>query len=90
MHLICKGISIISSNDAQTGAKKSFKLVWRCHHLLSGFLANGHLLRMSRQSRLSANDKGDNEVIPGIVNRSPGYYLIAGEDPERLQLGNGR
>ena len=30
-----------------------FKLVWRCHQLLSGFLAKGHLLRVSRQSRQS-------------------------------------
>ena len=39
--------------------QKSFRLVWRCHQLLSGFLANGHLPRMSC---LSANDKEDNEV----------------------------
>ena len=30
--------------------KKNFKLVWRCYHLLSGFLAKGHLPRGSRQS----------------------------------------
>ena len=29
----------------------SFKLVWRCHQLLSGFLAKGHLPRVSSQSR---------------------------------------
>ena len=34
--------------------KKSCILVWRCHQLLPGFLANGHLPRVSR---LSANDK---------------------------------
>ena len=34
---------------------------------------------MSRQSRLSANDKGDNEVKPGAVHRSPGIYLTAEE-----------
>ena len=33
--------------------QKSFKPVWRCHQLLSGFLAKGHLPRMSRQSRRS-------------------------------------
>ena len=32
--------------------KKIFKLVWRCHQLLSWFLAKGHLPRVSRQSRL--------------------------------------
>ena len=37
--------------------QKSFKLVWRCHQLLSGFLAKGYLPRLSRQSRLSTNDR---------------------------------
>ena len=44
------------------------------HQLLSGFLANGHLARVSR---LSANDKIDNEMVPGAVHRSPGIYLTA-------------
>ena len=30
--------------------QKNFQLVWWCHQLLSGFLAKGHLLRVSRQS----------------------------------------
>ena len=34
-------------------------------------LNNGKLFRASRQSRLSANDKGDNEVHPEVVHRSP-------------------
>ena len=34
-------------------AKKTFELVWRCHHLLSGFLAKGHLPWVSCQSRRS-------------------------------------
>ena len=33
--------------------QKSFKLMWRCHQLLSGFLAKGHLPRVTRQSRQS-------------------------------------
>ena len=33
--------------------QKSFMLVWRCHQLPSGFLAKGHLQRVSRQSRRS-------------------------------------
>ena len=41
----------------------SFKLVWRYHQFLSGFLANGHLPRASHQSRLSANDKDDNTAV---------------------------
>ena len=38
-------------------AKKMFKLVWRCHQLLPGFLPKGHLLQVSRLSYLSANDR---------------------------------
>ena len=33
---------------------------------MSGFLANGHLPRVSRQSRMSANYKDDDEMIPGL------------------------
>ena len=41
--------------------KESFMLVWRNHQLLFGFLTIGLLPRVSR---LSAKDKGDNEMIP--------------------------
>ena len=44
-------------------AKKSLMLVWWCHQLLSGCLANGYLPRVSRHLRLSANDTDDNEMI---------------------------
>ena len=53
--------------------QKSFKLVWRGLQLLSGFLPKYHLPRVSRQSRLSTNDKV--EMIPEAVHRSPGIYL---------------
>ena len=33
-----------------------------------------------------ANNKGDNEMIPGAVHRSPGIYLTAEENPEKPQL----
>jgi hypothetical protein len=56
-------------------AVKIFKIVLRCHRLLCGFLANGHLPRISRQSRLSVNNEGDNEMIPRTVHRSSGIYL---------------
>ena len=42
------------------------------HQLLSGFLAKDHLPRVSRRSRLSANDKADNEENPVAVLRCPG------------------
>ena len=45
---------------------------------------------LSRQSRQSTNDKGDNEMIPGVVHISPGIYLIVEENPGKLQLGDGR
>ena len=37
--------------------QKNVKLMWRCHQLLSGFLDNGNLSRVSRQSCLSANNR---------------------------------
>ena len=52
------------------------------------FQAKGHLPRVSRQSRLSANDKGDNEMIPGAVHRAPGIYLTAEEKTGKPQLGD--
>ena len=42
--------------------------------------------RVSRQSRLSANDKSD-EMIPEELNRSTGIYLTAEENSGKLQLG---
>ena len=37
-------------------------------------------------SRQSANDKGDNEMIPVAAHRSPGIYLTADEIPGKAQL----
>ena len=48
----------------------------RCHPLLFGFLARGHFPQMPQESRLSANDKDDNEMIPEAVYRSPGIYIL--------------
>ena len=64
--------------------KKNFQLVWLCHQLLSGFLAKGHLLRMSHQSRRSLMIR----VILGAVHRSPGICLTAEENPRKPQLGD--
>ena len=47
-------------------------------------LVFGHLSRVSRQSRLSAN----NEIIPRDVYGSPSIYLIAEENPRKHQLGD--
>ena len=59
---------------------RQIKLVWWFHQLLSGFLANGHLPRVSRQSRLSANDKDNNEMIPEAVQISAGICVTAEEN----------
>ena len=64
--------------------------MWQCHQLLSGFIANGHLPRVSWQSRLSANDMGDNEVKPGAVLRFPVMYITAEGNPEKPLLGDAR
>ena len=50
--------------------QESFKLVWRCHQILCRFLVKGHFPGV---------DKGDNEMIPGVVHRSPVIYFIAQE-----------
>ena len=70
-------------HGAMDCSQKSFKLVWRFHQLLSGFLVKGHLLRVSRQSHLSVNNVG-NEMIPGAVHRSPGIYVTAEENSEKF------
>ena len=46
------------------------------------------LVPVSSQLRLPANDKGDNEMIPGAVHRSPGIYLTAEDNRGKPQLGD--
>ena len=65
---------------------KSSIFVRRCHQLLSGIIANDHLPQVSRRSRSSANDKGDNEVKPGAVHKSACIYSMAKETPRKPQL----
>ena len=38
-----------------------------------------HLPRVTCQSRQSVNDKGNNEIIPGAVRRSPSICLTVGK-----------
>ena len=52
------------------------------------FLANDYFPQASPQSRLSANDERDNEMVLGAVYRSSGIYLTAEENPEKPQLGD--
>ena len=63
--------------------QNSFTLVWRCHQLLSGFLAKGHVTSVAS----IANDKSDNEMTPGAVHRFSGICLTAEENPGKPQLG---
>ena len=62
-------------------AKKSFKFVWPCHQVLSGSLSKNHLTRVSR---LSANDKGDNEMIPRLCTDLLAFALKPRKTPENL------
>ena len=77
--------SCLLSMEPWTAAKKSFKLVWRYHQLLSGFLVKDHL---PLSVTFVSNDKGDNEMIPGAVHRFPDIFLTAEENPGKLQLGD--
>ena len=63
-------------------------LIWRCHQLLSGFLTNDHVPRVSHHSCLSVNDKGDEVKIPEIVQRFPGIDLTNEEEPGIYELGD--
>ena len=63
-------------------------LVRRYYQHLSGFLSNCHLSRVPSQAHLSANYKGNNEVKPGAILRSPDIHVTARENPGKPQLGN--
>ena len=65
--------------------QESFKIVMRCHQFPSEFLTKGHLSQMSHRS---ANDKGDNEMIPAAVHRSPDTCLADEENSGKPQLGD--
>ena len=54
----------------------------------TGILPDGHLYRVSRQSRLSIEDKGDNVVKSGAVYGFPGICFTTVENPRKPQLGN--
>ena len=47
--------------------------------------SHNHLPRVSYQL---ANDKGDNEMIPEPMHKSPVSYLMAEENPGKSQLGD--
>ena len=43
-----------------------------------------NLSRVSRQSRLSAEDNADNKMVSGAVHRSLGIYFTSEENPWKL------
>ena len=59
-------------HGAMDCGQENFKLVWPCHQLLFGLLAEDHLPRVSRQSRLSANDR--------VIMRFPCIYFRVEEN----------
>ena len=61
-------------------------LVCWCHQILSGFQNKGHFSRLSRQSYLSVNIKGDNQMIPEVVNRYPGICSTAEKNTGKPHL----
>ena len=61
------GEGSLAAYGAKNCSQESFKLVWRCHQVLLGFLANGHL----PQSHLSLM-MSDNEMAPGAIHIPPG------------------
>ena len=84
------GLSVLLSMEPLTAIKnkKSLKLVCRCLQLPSKFLDKGNFPRESRQPRLSANDKGDHEMIQFAVQRSTWIYQMAEENPWKPRLGD--
>ena len=74
----------VAATTAIGYGEKSFMLVWRFRQLLFGFLANNDLPRVSCQSRLSADDKGGNEMIPGLCTDLLAFILQLRKTPKNL------
>jgi hypothetical protein len=66
--------------------QKSFKLVWWCHQVLSGFLANGYLPRVSRQSRRSLMIRVVVKWSWGLCTDLLAIALQPRKTPENLSL----
>ena len=48
--------------------------------LVSKSIAKRNMPPVSHQPHMSANDKGDNKLMPGAVYKSPGICLMAEEN----------
>ena len=64
--------------------KKKLQLVWRCHQLLSGFLAKGHLPRVSRQSGRSLMIRVIMKWSWGLCTDLLAFALQPKKTPENL------
>ena len=58
------------------------------YKFLSWFLFKNQFPRVLRHSRLSVNDKGNNEMIPRVLHRSRGIYLTTQDNLRKPQLGD--
>ena len=68
--------------------QKSFKLLWRCHQLVSGFLVNGHLSEFTSVTCQLMISVIMNDIW--AVHRSPGIYLKVEENSGKPQLAERR
>ena len=74
----------LAVHGAMGCSQKSFKPVGRFHQLLFGFLAKGHMPQVSRQSRLSANDKDDNKLYRELCSDLVAFTLQRTKTPENF------
>ena len=82
---------VFSNNNYENLSRFDSQFMVNCCQLSHGLRTkkcSGHLHRVSRQPCMTANEKGDNEMIPGAVHRIPGIYLTDKESPGKLQLGD--
>ena len=86
MNFVCSSrtAQFLPSMESWAANKKVFKLVCRCHQLLSGFLTTCPECHVSHVCQLTIR------VIPRAVHISPRMYFKAEKNPEKPQLGDRR
>ena len=77
-------LSRLVVHGAMGYGQKNFQLVWQCHQLLSGFLAKGHLPRVSRQSRRSLMIRVIMKWSWGLCTDLLAFALQLRKTPENL------
>jgi hypothetical protein len=71
-------------HGAMECGQNRFKLVWLFHQLMSGFLAKGHLSRVSRESRRSLMIRVIMKWSWGLCTDLLAFALHLRETPENL------